>query len=154
MRSQLFFDGNKRTAMLLANKILIENGLGILAVAQKDRMEFFTKIIHFYETNDARDIKLFCQKKCIETINFPKENSNAINQDFIQSKTLNNSINIQDFNNQDSIKDRIAFLEKNQQVISNMRSASEILNSQESTNTLQQQKESKESYLPKKRDKL
>ncbi|EAB5262465.1 cell filamentation protein Fic, partial [Campylobacter jejuni] len=28
MRSQLFFDGNKRTSMLIANKILIENGFG------------------------------------------------------------------------------------------------------------------------------
>lgn len=109
MRSQLFFDGNKRTAMLIANKILIENGLGILAVAQKNMNDFFTKLIHFYETNDARDIKSFCEKECIETINFPKENLNSIEQ---------NSM-IQDFNNQDSIEDRIALLEKNQQAIIN-----------------------------------
>ena len=74
MRSQLFFDGNKRTAMLIANKILIENGFGILVVAQKDMNEFFTKIIHFYESNDTREVKSFCEKKCIETINFPSNN--------------------------------------------------------------------------------
>ena len=87
MRGQLFFDGNKRTAMLIANKILIENGLGILAVAQKHMNEFFTKLIDFYETNDSREIKLFCEKECIETINFPEEIQSTeeriqINKDF------------------------------------------------------------------------
>lgn len=36
--------------------------------------DFFAKLIYFYESNDAREIKLFCEKECIETINFPKEN--------------------------------------------------------------------------------
>lgn len=135
MRSQLFFDGNKRTAMLIANKILIENGLGILAVAQKNMNDFFTKLIHFYETNDAREIKLFCKKECIETINFPKENLNSIERNFIQSETLNNSIKIQNFNNQDSIEDRIALLEKNQQTIINTPKTNTIqeIEKQEST---------------------
>ena len=77
MRSQLFFDGNKRTAMLIANKVLIENGLGILAVAQKDIQEFFAKLIYFYESNDAREVKLFCEKECIEIINFSSQDSDA-----------------------------------------------------------------------------
>ncbi|EFT9700241.1 hypothetical protein HVJ44_001906, partial [Campylobacter jejuni] len=49
MRSQLFFDGNKRTSMLIANKILIENGFGILAIAKNDMNEFFTHLVKFYE---------------------------------------------------------------------------------------------------------
>ena len=47
MRNQLFFDGNKRTAMLTANKILIKNGLGIFAVRQQSMQDFFTKLVKF-----------------------------------------------------------------------------------------------------------
>ena len=36
MRTQMFLDGNKRIAMLIGNKIMIENGQGIITVAQKD----------------------------------------------------------------------------------------------------------------------
>lgn len=68
MRNQLFFDGNKRTAMLLANKILIQNGLGIFSVRQKDMNDFFTKLVKFYETNDSKEVKKFCGLNCIETI--------------------------------------------------------------------------------------
>lgn len=70
MRNQLFFDGNKRTAMLVANKILIENGLGIFAVKQQNMNEFFTKLIKFYESGNSEEIKFFCKKECIETIKF------------------------------------------------------------------------------------
>lgn len=68
MRNQLFFDGNKRTSMLLANKILIQNGLGIFSVRQKDMNDFFTKLVKFYETNDSKEVKKFCGLNCIETI--------------------------------------------------------------------------------------
>ena len=36
MRNQLFWDGNKRTSMICANKILIQNGKGILMVQDKN----------------------------------------------------------------------------------------------------------------------
>lgn len=68
MRNQLFFDGNKRTAMLIANKILIENGEGIFSVKQQDMQEFFTKLIKFYETNNSTEVKKFCKSNCIEII--------------------------------------------------------------------------------------
>ncbi|WP_193551076.1 Fic family protein [Campylobacter jejuni] len=70
MRSQLFFDGNKRTSMLIANKILIENGFGILAIAKNDMNEFFTHLVKFYETNNNYEIKQFCKENCIETMIF------------------------------------------------------------------------------------
>lgn len=73
MRSQLFFDANKRTAMLIANKILIENGLGVLAVAKKDMNEFFTHLVEFYETNHSSKIKQFFKENCIETMIFEKD---------------------------------------------------------------------------------
>lgn len=70
MRNQIFFDGNKRTAMLIANKILIENGFGILAVSKENLNDFFANLVQFYETNNSNEIKKFCKEKCIETMNF------------------------------------------------------------------------------------
>ena len=51
-RSQMFLDGNKRVANLVANKEMIKNGLGILAVPVEKIGEYFTILIEFYETND------------------------------------------------------------------------------------------------------
>ena len=73
MRNQLFFDGNKRTAMLIANKILIENGEGIFSVKQQDMQEFFIKLVKFYETNKSAEVKKFCKVKCIETFDERKQ---------------------------------------------------------------------------------
>lgn len=75
MRSQLFFDGNKRTAMLSANKILIKNGLGILSISKENMQDFFEKLVAFYETNNAKPIKQFCSKNCIERIEFSQDSS-------------------------------------------------------------------------------
>lgn len=69
MRNQLFFDGNKRTAMLTANKILIKNGLGIFAVRQQSMQDFFTKLVKFHESGESNEIMLFCKRECIETMN-------------------------------------------------------------------------------------
>lgn len=65
MRRQMFLDGNKRTAMLLANKILIENGCGIIAVKESDLDVFGEKLIKFYETNDMEEIKEFLYENAI-----------------------------------------------------------------------------------------
>lgn len=59
MRRQMFLDGNKRTAMLLANKILIANGCGIVAIKENDLEEFGKMLIHYYETGEMENIKDF-----------------------------------------------------------------------------------------------
>ena len=66
MRSQLFFDGNKRTAQLLANKIMIENGVGIISIPVEDQREFMNLLIDFYETNNSDTIKEFVYERCID----------------------------------------------------------------------------------------
>ena len=38
--SQWFFDGNKRTAFVIANKILLKNGIGLLIVEDKNNEKF------------------------------------------------------------------------------------------------------------------
>ena len=36
MRRQMFIDGNNRVAMLFANKIMVDNGCGIITIAQEN----------------------------------------------------------------------------------------------------------------------
>ena len=45
MRRQIFIDGNKRVAMLFANKIMIDNGCGIITIAQENQETFYEKLI-------------------------------------------------------------------------------------------------------------
>lgn len=69
MRAQLFYDGNKRTAQLAANQIMIQNGCGIIAIPVEDNIEFFEKLIKFYETNDNKELHDFLFDKCIDGFN-------------------------------------------------------------------------------------
>lgn len=73
MRKQMFFDGNKRTAMLAGNAIMIANGAGIIEIPIEFQETFREKLIKFYETNDMNDIKEFLFEKCIDGICFNRE---------------------------------------------------------------------------------
>ena len=68
MRRQMFIDGNKRVAMLFANKIMIDNGCGIITVAQEYQPTFYEKLIKYYETNEMTDIKKWIYNYCIDGI--------------------------------------------------------------------------------------
>lgn len=70
MRSQLFWDGNKRTSTIIANKILIENGAGIIKVSDENLEEFNKLLSEFYTTNNKERIKDFLYNKCIYGIEF------------------------------------------------------------------------------------
>ncbi len=65
MRNQLFWDGNKRTSMICANKILIQNGKGILMVQDKVLKEFSQLLTEYYDTNQSAKIEEFLWKHCI-----------------------------------------------------------------------------------------
>lgn len=67
-RSQMFLDGNKRVANLVANKEMIKNGMGIIAVPVEKIGEYFTKLIKFYETNDYTEIKIWIYNTCIDGV--------------------------------------------------------------------------------------
>lgn len=68
MRRQMFIDGNKRVAMLFANKIMIDNGCGIITIAQDNQPTFFEKLIKFYETGDNADLKNWIYETSIDGI--------------------------------------------------------------------------------------
>lgn len=70
MRSQLFWDGNKRTSTICANKIMIENGVGIIKVPDNKLEEFNTLLSEFYSTNNNSKIKQFIYDNCIDGIVF------------------------------------------------------------------------------------
>ena len=65
MRCRLFIDGNKRTAQILANKIMIENGCGIISVPADLHKDFFIKLTEYRETNDSENISEFIYNECI-----------------------------------------------------------------------------------------
>ena len=68
-RRQIFNDGNKRVAQLMANKVLIENNIGIFQIDLEDLEDFTELLINFYETNNDTKIISFMKEKCIKRIN-------------------------------------------------------------------------------------
>ncbi|MBE6088970.1 filamentation induced by cAMP protein fic [Clostridium diolis] len=64
--NQFYYDGNKRTSRLVCNYILLSNGQGVLNVKAKDRLEFNTLMLEFYNTRKADNIVGFFYKKCLE----------------------------------------------------------------------------------------
>ena len=70
MRAQLFYDGNKRIAMLIGNKIMIENGQGIISVIQRDIKDFYRLLVLYYETDNKSEIKQFLYNNCIDGMKF------------------------------------------------------------------------------------
>lgn len=68
MRTQFFSDGNKRTAMLYANKIMIENGKGIINIPIEEDINFGEQLIKYYETDNMEELKKFIYDKCIDGI--------------------------------------------------------------------------------------
>ena len=70
IKAQLFWDGNKRTSTIVANKIMIENGAGIIKVPD-NKLEEFNILLSDYYTNDNKEtIKQFIYENCIDGITF------------------------------------------------------------------------------------
>ena len=67
-RSQMFLDGNKRVANLVANKEMIRNGQGIISVPVEKIGEYFNKLINYYETNDNDELKKWLYETSVDGI--------------------------------------------------------------------------------------
>ena len=70
MKAQLFWDGNKRTSTIVANKIMIENGNGIIKVPENKLEEFNILLSKYYTDDHKDDIKQFLFNNCIDGIVF------------------------------------------------------------------------------------
>lgn len=75
IRSQLYYDGNKRTSTLCANKILISQGKGVLSIPENKLLEFNQRLTKFYDTANYDVIEPFVYEHCIKEFNPVKEKS-------------------------------------------------------------------------------
>lgn len=66
-KQQLFWDGNKRTSTIVASKILIESGNGILTIGKVNAEEFNVTLNDWYLKNELQPLKE-CLRKCIKTL--------------------------------------------------------------------------------------
>lgn len=69
-RGQLFWDGNKRSSLTLANKLLIFSGAGILTITDKHMEQFNALLLAYYDTGEGESLKVFLYDNAIQGINF------------------------------------------------------------------------------------
>ena len=67
-RGQFFWDGNKRTSLTVANKILLMNGAGIMTITDKNMERFNVLLLDYYNTGKAEDLKQFLYENAIQGI--------------------------------------------------------------------------------------
>ena len=67
-KKQVFLDGNKRTAVIFANHILIKHAGGIIVIPAELVEEYKKLLIHYYETDEKNDIIGFLKKYCFKPV--------------------------------------------------------------------------------------
>ena len=65
-RGQFFWDGNKRTSLMLANKILVFSGAGIMTITDKYMEQFNTILLNYYNTGKSEELKQFLYENAIQ----------------------------------------------------------------------------------------
>ena len=67
MKTQIFNDGNKRTAVIFANHYMISKGQGLIVIPQSHVPEFKRLLVAYYEDRDNGEIVEFMRSKCWRT---------------------------------------------------------------------------------------
>ncbi len=65
VRGQFFWDGNKRTSLTLANKLLVSAGAGIMTITDKYMEQFNTLLLEYYNSGDSETLKMFLYENAI-----------------------------------------------------------------------------------------
>ena len=65
-RGQFFWDGNKRTSMTLANKILIDAGTGMFTITDKHMERFIDLLLDYYHTGASEELKEYLYENAIQ----------------------------------------------------------------------------------------
>lgn len=73
MRNQIFWDGNKRTAILLANKMMIDHGAGVINVPLNHWPKWNELISDYYFTNNMDKIKKWTYSIGIQGVELQKD---------------------------------------------------------------------------------
>ena len=68
MKTQIFNDGNKRTAIIFANHYLISKASGLMVVPENIVPEFKKLLVEYYEETNIDAIKVFLKEKCLRTL--------------------------------------------------------------------------------------
>lgn len=64
-KGQFFWDGNKRTSLMLANKILISAGAGIMTITDKYMEQFNVSLLEYCNTGKSDKLKRFLYDNAI-----------------------------------------------------------------------------------------
>jgi prophage maintenance system killer protein len=70
MRAQLFWDGNKRTAIVSANTIMMFHGIGVVNINEKQLEHWNSLLSEFYESNNDEKIIQWTYENCIHGIDY------------------------------------------------------------------------------------
>ena len=65
-RGQFFWDGNKRTSLIMANKIMVSQGVGMLTILDKNMEAFNELLLRYYNSGIADELKLFMYENAIQ----------------------------------------------------------------------------------------
>ena len=92
-RNQFFGDGNKRTALLMMNGNLIQNGLCPITITKSREVEYWTALIGYYESPEQYLIQFFDflkqeQQIMLKRWGYKIENLN----DTVLGKTINTNL--------------------------------------------------------------
>lgn len=67
-RGQLFWDGNKRTSLAVANKLLLQAGAGMLTIQEKNMEQFNALLVGYYDTGEGETLKAFLYDHALQGI--------------------------------------------------------------------------------------
>lgn len=76
-KNQIFWDGNKRTALIAANSIMFNHGAGLVSIPENKFMSFNELLFNYYNSSEdvgLEDILYFMYSDCIFGINFDPMN--------------------------------------------------------------------------------
>lgn len=72
-KNQIFWDGNKRTALLTTNKIMFQAGVGLLSIPENQFLNFNNLLSNYYNSDSAEDKNIlisFMYSDCIFGIKY------------------------------------------------------------------------------------
>ena len=67
-KKQLFLDGNKRTAVIFANHILIKEAAGLIVIPAELIGEYKKLLIRYYETDERKEMVEFLKDECYRSV--------------------------------------------------------------------------------------
>ena len=63
-KTEVFYDGNKRSANLLCNQFLLRHGQGIFSIRPERNDQFLKLLLEYYKSDDAEKLKEFIYENC------------------------------------------------------------------------------------------